>query len=257
MAVRVVACATVAVFGCAGGGGAAAPSVPAPRPAAEQPSTATVTVRDGLPTEAIVDPRCADARARWWRLCSPEYPEHEACMAEVPAGPFLFGERKEPRELGRFEIDLTEVTVAMYLACVAHGRCSPLPPGVEYSSETDQAVEVRWKEANDYCAWAEMRLPTGMEWEKAARGTDGRRFPWGNDVPQCPPRDCRWVGGAVTSHPGRASPYCVFDTTDNLSEWVSGGQPNCHEVRGGEELDIVRRRCRQTVARAGFRCARD
>jgi formylglycine-generating enzyme required for sulfatase activity len=85
--------------------------------------------------------------------------------------------------LSAFYIDRTEVTVADYRRCVELGRCT-LPPyaagGQRFDRPDYPVTLVTWNEANDYCRFAGGRLPTEAEWERAARGTSGRRFPWGN-----------------------------------------------------------------------------
>jgi formylglycine-generating enzyme len=85
--------------------------------------------------------------------------------------------------LSAFYIDRTEVTVAAYRRCVELGRCT-LPPfaagGQRFDRPDYPVVLVTWNEANDYCRFTGGRLPTEAEWERAARGTSGRRFPWGN-----------------------------------------------------------------------------
>ncbi|MEO8341687.1 MAG: SUMF1/EgtB/PvdO family nonheme iron enzyme, partial [Nitrospirota bacterium] len=119
-------------------------------------------------------------------------------MVTVPAGKFLMGnpegtDRADewPQRsvyLDEFAIDQVEVTNARYLAFVATTghRSPPNPYGTGplvavKGIEQLPVVQATWYDAKAYCSWAKKRLPTEAEWEKAARGTDGRLFPWGNE----------------------------------------------------------------------------
>ncbi len=88
-------------------------------------------------------------------------------------------------DLDAFWIDQTEVTNAMYAKCVADSRCfQPSNPSDYFNSNyaNHPVVYVDWNMAGAYCSWAGRELPTEAQWEKAARGTDGRIYPWGNEV---------------------------------------------------------------------------
>jgi formylglycine-generating enzyme required for sulfatase activity len=120
-------------------------------------------------------------------------------MAFVPGGTFQMGSEEEdalanddefPRHsvtLDSFWIDQTEVTNAQYALCVAEGECeeSAYADDSRYNGDDYPVVGVSWYDANDYCTWADARLPTEAEWEYAARGEEGYIYPWGNDAPTC------------------------------------------------------------------------
>ena len=160
-----------------------------------------------------------------------------ANMVSVPGGPFTMGcdpasdAECEPEEqpmhevtLSAFDIDETEVTQDQYLACVAEGACAAPACDYDCDNPTLPASCVTWLDAQDYCAWAGKRLPTEAEWEKAARGDDGRMFPWGDDAPSCDLAnrvDC--VGGMtpVGDFPAGASPYGALDMAGNMVEMVA------------------------------------
>jgi formylglycine-generating enzyme required for sulfatase activity len=125
-----------------------------------------------------------------------------------------------------FAIDRLEVTVAAYRACVHDSRCSldPLVSGDERYIEGDTLpiVNVTWNEARELCAWRGGRLPTEAEWEKAARGDDGRRWPWGTH-----PRDEDWNHGAM--------PSAAMAAVDDLAHRTRPG--HLHFTEWGESDD--------------------
>ncbi|MBK9054309.1 MAG: SUMF1/EgtB/PvdO family nonheme iron enzyme [Chloroflexi bacterium] len=156
----------------------------------------------------------------------------------VPAGPFLMGvpaddpladaDESPPRTitLDGFWIDQTEVTNGMYERCVQAGVCDPIvTPRPDYLTEPDYPVQgVIWPNAAAYCAWVGRRLPTEAEWEKAARGPDGRLYPWGDTSPEQLRVNVNFRVGDVApvgTHPDDVSPYGVLDMGGNVLEWVA------------------------------------
>jgi formylglycine-generating enzyme required for sulfatase activity len=126
--------------------------------------------------------------------------------------------------LDEFYIDKYEVTNEEYSKCTSMGQCNQ---NIKYTGFTDPqqpVVGVSWNQADAYCKWAGKRLPTEAEWEKAARGTDDRLYPWGEGI------DCTKANyGAckqdkttqVGSYPLGASPYRTMDMGGNVWEWVA------------------------------------
>ena len=166
-------------------------------------------------------------------------------LVYVPAGDFLMGstdsdpqaqsdEKPQHRvSLDAYWIDRTEVTNAMYALCVSAGACQP--PGntssytrINYYGNSQYAdypvIYVDWKNAQAYCGWVGRRLPTEAEWEKAARGTDGRIYPWGNGSPSSSLLNYNFDFGNTTvvgNYPSGASPYGALDMAGNVWEWVA------------------------------------
>jgi formylglycine-generating enzyme required for sulfatase activity len=129
--------------------------------------------------------------------------------------------------LSAFFIDQHEITNAQYRAFVQQtGR--RLPPdwnGGAYPPGLDQhpVVYVSWHDANAYCQWAGKRLPTEAEWEKAARGSDGLMYPWGNDFDAARANINNQVGHStvVGQFPEGKSPYGAHDMAGNVWEWTA------------------------------------
>jgi len=198
-------------------------------------------------------------------------------VCEVPAGPFLMGsdphfdkharDNEPPQQtidLPSFQIGTYPVTVAEYACAVQAGRLREPSEinGVFWHDQLQQldhpVVCLRWHQASAYAAWLAhvtkqpWRLPTEIEWEKAARGTDGRIYPWGQqwdwETKRANAEDTESVGpGGTPTTPvgiyteqGDASPYGAHDMAGNVSEWTStlyrDSPPTHHDVyvlRGG------------------------
>jgi len=160
-------------------------------------------------------------------------------MVLVPAGEFTMGtnqgadhEKPEHRVyLDAYSMDLYEVTTGQYEQFLEETSFDPPPSWTTMAKpgyENHPVVNVDWKDANNYCKWAGKRLPTEAEWEKAARGTDGRIYPWGNDPPN-PQRanygKAKWNNHEALVPVGQLqdgkSPYGIYDLAGNVWEWVS------------------------------------
>lgn len=192
----------------------------------------------------------------------------------VPAGKFTMGSNEYSNEkpihtvnLDAFWIMQKEVTNAQYQKCVEANFCSE--PSNELWQQTEFAqhpvVNIAWRDANDYTIWVGGRLPTEAEWEKAARGTEGYRYPWGNDEPNV--QRLNFADSnidkttPVGNYPAGASPYSALDMAGNVWEWTADwynsnyyyysppsnppgpASGNYHVIRGGSwygNADVVR-----------------
>jgi formylglycine-generating enzyme required for sulfatase activity len=165
----------------------------------------------------------------------------DAPMAAIPAGEFWMGvdgmiglEDEKPRHkvwLDAYSMDLYEVTVTRYARFLAATHREPPSywETVKLAEHGDRPViGVDWADADAYCHWAGKRLPTEAEWEKAARGTDERSYPWGSQKPA--PDLANYALGArfsysqvlrpVGSYDKAKSPYGLFDMGGNVWEWT-------------------------------------
>ena len=160
-------------------------------------------------------------------------PDDGMVMSQIPEGEFEMGadgNNEDPIHtifLDSYWIDQTEVTNAMYAFCVEDGEC--VAPAEEdfanWRFEDHPVSGVRWDEARAYCKWVGARLPTEAEWEKAARGTDGRTFPWGEGV-NCNLANyqgCIEDAGTtvVGSYESGRSPYGLYDMAGSVWEWTA------------------------------------
>lgn len=219
-------------------------------------------------------------------------PSSTADWIEVPSGLFSGGPDLEQTEVSKFSIQRTEVTNGQYAefldACPVGDECGPrdLPSywdDADYlaTHENHPVVFVTWSDASAFCRWVKARLPTSVEWEKAARGTDGRSFPTGGALEpgtanlqaqdQKGRADKQIPTWAITDAKYRrdVSPYGVLGLAGNVSEWTSTASPDEPDLRlaaGGswDSWDLSDGRAYHRLPKSptdrssslGFRCAK-
>lgn len=223
-------------------------------------------------------------------------------MIWIPEGPFMMGSNSGDSDekpvhavmLTGFYLDRTEVTMAEYQKCVQANGCTELAKTVQYEGATEENIKklsqfcnanqadrsrhpvncVDWNQAAAYCKWVGKRLPTEEEWEYAARGKDGRKYPWGTEAPRvgllnacgsecvamARKRGMDWSSmytgndGWETTAPvgsvkGDKSPFGVMDLGGNVTEWMqdwyrdsyrtSDGPTKNRSLRGGSWYRIT------------------
>ncbi|MGH2524547.1 MAG: SUMF1/EgtB/PvdO family nonheme iron enzyme, partial [Anaerolineales bacterium] len=206
----------------------------------------TVTPTPAIPTPTRTPPASPSASPTLGLGATAISPVDGMIYVYVPAGEFLMGSSissdvnavrdEKPQHsvfVDAFWIDRTEVTNAMYALCVQAGECQPphQPSSLtrsHYYTDTQYAnypvIYVSWYEARTYCKWTGRRLPTEAEWEKAARSSDGRIYPWGGAIPDPSLLNFDWRIGdtiEVGRYASGASPFSALDMAGNAREWVA------------------------------------
>ena len=210
------------------------PVPPTPTPEVQETPTVTKEGEVQAPTDTPVPPTPTDTPP-------PAALVVTDIMIEIPAGPFIMGsDEGDPEDspahevdLSAFEIDKFEVTNADYAAFAEETGYLTYAEQQGFASwreawgigeDNHPVVIVTWDDAKAYCEWLGKRLPTEAEWEKAARGTDGRIFPWGDEwdpnKANVKERGLRGTS-AVGSFGAGASPYGVDDMAGNVWEWTA------------------------------------
>lgn len=204
-----------------------------------------------------------------------------APMVLVPAGAFTMGSNdglpaERPEHvvtLDAYHIDRYEVSLQLYRKFLVAAKHDAPPTWDDEAAETvgdRPAVGMGWADAAAYCAWAGKRLPTEAEWEKAARGTDGRRYPWGPMQPFVDIANYNrgvWVSEAVTLagvaggvegmsvrhglKEGGRSPYGLHHMAGNAAEWVADWYDREYYSKSPEENPTGPAKGEKKVIRGG------
>jgi len=267
-------------------------STPVPTPTPQPTSTPAPTTAGATPVPTPTPPPPTPT--------PPPLPSVTDITVEVPAGPLVMGSATDSPEdapahkvdLPAFEIDKFEVTNVDFATFVeTTGYVTDAEKAGKKSwrdsfgdgKESHPVVRVTWNDAVAYCTWLDKRLPSEAEWEKAARGPEGLRFPWGNEW-DASKANVKATGlrstAVVGSFGAGASPYGVEDMAGNVWEWTADWYQaypgntagdayygeTCRVTRGGGWFDnepqatTFNRNCadpdKTAIDELGFRCAR-
>lgn len=213
-----------------------------------------------------------------------------AGMVAIPAGTFEMGTKgrgsAEPAHqvaLGAFQVDINEVSVRDYDACVAAGACTRADSYVDSCNAGKERAEhpincVHARQAAAYCRWRGKRLLSEEEWEYTARASHGAAYPWGSALPQAQPcwrRSEKQGTCPIGSHRADLSHFGVLDMAGNVAEWTASGYSKAYDkprehyqlvARGGhyasataQEIDAFQRASfvyNEADSKVGMRCAR-
>ncbi len=195
-------------------------------------------------------------------------------MVLVPAGPFLFGERGEKRTLDAFYIDIYPVTNEEYAKFIEATGYRPPKFWTEgrLNGKRSPVVGVSWHDADKYATWAGKMLPSSEQWEKAARGLEGRLYPWGTEIDEAKANFGRVSAvdavSPVDAYPDNVSVFGARDLAGNVWEWTRDWDPieiDMKIIRGGSFADPANfLRCdrglyatpKDKFDNIGFRCVR-
>ncbi len=194
-------------------------------------------------------------------------------MVLIPAGKFIYGENVYGVKEGRKEMSLPAFMIDKYEVTNRHYAMFNLDHRYEPIMANFPVIMVSHYDAIAHCDALDKRLPTEQEWEKAARGTDGRTYPYGNefDVDAAVTNETDFEGHpiqplGVGTHPKGASPYGVMDMSGNVWEWTSSYHERYAVLRGGSFFEdgshakttsSLRSIPQDSKEYAGFRCAKD
>lgn len=196
-------------------------------------------------------------------------------MIYIPEGTFLKGIEKDSIKVDAFYIDKYPITNNQYKKFMEETNYNEPAfwKDKRFNNTNQPVVGVSWNDAVAYASWAGKRLPEEKEWEKAARGTDGRVYPWGNAKPDksFAVFDLDISKGAPTNvgtHPSGVSPYGCYDMSGNIWEWCQEWftEGKYRVVRGGSWINHMNilscayRSCSVPSGKdnnVGFRCVKD
>lgn len=265
MAIRIGFVALVALVMLLGGCAPEAPRdtpTPLPEPTitpmrVEPGATATIAPTEGGPSPTPVPTNTPRPAAT-----PTSGPSNKPNTVYIPGGEFILGsdtgnEDETPQQdiyINAFNIDIYPVSNAEYkdfVDATGHNPPRTWKEGAYPEGTADHPVIwVTWHDAQAYCEWAGKRLPTELEWEKAARGTDGRTYPWGEtfDSAKCNSKESGLGGTSpVGSYPDGVSPNGAFDMAGNVWEWTA----DWYEAYRGSLYELARYGEQYKVLRGG------